>query len=73
MRRLWRSRPVNWLRARPWEVWPLFPRGWRYQNIYRSHRTPFTMPSGRHYPALPRWRAAWRALCFPHTHEEGEE
>lgn len=67
----------NWLRARPWRIWPLAPDGYRYHVIYRVAR------QGSRHPRTGRWLvggepkgrigATVAALRFPHVHDGGAE
>lgn len=70
---------VNWLRAKPWQFWPLVrpaERGWRYTVIYRGLR------QGARHPREDRWikhaepkgrlRSLWLTVAFPHVHDDEE-
>jgi hypothetical protein len=53
----------NWLRARPWRVYPLSRSGWRYHSLFEAYRVE----------GCNRTRSAWLALCFPHAHDDHED
>jgi plasmid maintenance system antidote protein VapI len=70
----------NWLRAAPWQVYPLWRDGWRYHVIFRSlrHGSPHPIdPFGTTYLAggEPRGLLAslWGTVAFPHVHDEEDE
>lgn len=63
----------NWLKAKPWQVWPLSRTGWRYHVIYRTYRqgarhpvTGWPLAGGE---PRGRLRSLWGTLSFPHVHE----
>jgi hypothetical protein len=67
----------SWLRAKPWRIWPLSRRGWRYHAIYRTARQGSWSPSrGRWIKGaepVGRLRALWVAVAFPHVHDDEYE
>jgi addiction module HigA family antidote len=67
----------NWLRAKPWQIYPLWRSGWRYHTLYR------TLRRGSWNPQAGRWMiggeprgvlaSLWGAVAFPHVHDEWTE
>jgi hypothetical protein len=63
---------IDWLRARPWRIWPHAKDGWHYRAIYRDNRRGAWHPTQnrwiRNAEPVGRLRALWRAISFPHEH-----